>query len=363
MSKKTKNIINFLTFIIIIVFLFTRITYLFREQNDNRYRVTGIKSGSYDIVYIGASEVHTYWQPMRAWKDKGWTSYNLSTDGLPYELTLNLLKEAQKYQSPDLYIISARNVWNYSYDRSEGYLRNITDSMNFLSFNRFSAINNYASIRDTDDIDMVSVVFDIVNYHSKGMISELSQEKAWDQVNNWGETNINKGYAWNDGYTYFEPLNTDSELYNKIEMDELQKREFCKLLDYIKQNNLNVLFVVNPYYLDEDNCYDATEALVKEYGFDYINLNDYYDEMQLDFSTDMSDKNHVNCYGAEKFTTFFENYIDINYDIEDHRQDSLYSNWNDDLAVFLEEEEKHKEIVSQIQEGIIIADENTDNLP
>ena len=101
------------------------------------------------------------------------------------------------------------------------------------------------------------------------------------------------------------------------------------------------------------------ESIISSYGFDFINLNDYYIEMELDFSKDFYNGNHVNCFGAEKYTDFLGKYIVNNYNMPDHRNEDRYISWHDDFAKFKEEESEIKEKICQkklqAEEGHIIA--------
>lgn len=350
MKSLIKEILNFVIFMIIVIFVYTRITYIYRDVNSNRDRITGIKNEEYDIVYIGGSEVHTYWQPMRAWGDKGWTSYCFSTDGIPYEITLNLIKEIEKYQEPELYVISLRNINNVDDDKSEGHLRNATDAMSVFSLNRISTINNYLRVRDIEGRDFASLYLDLIFYHSK-MMNPMLYEEYWNYINNNSKEDYCKGYEWNDGYTFL-PKPSSYQEQDAIPMSSKSMEELRILLDYISENNLNVLFTVNPYYAEIPPAltYFEAEGIINEYGYELLDLNRFYDDMNLDFSTDFTDDVHANCLGAEKFTKYLEEYIGSNYCISDHRNDDEYQDWNEDYIMFLEEEKSHKDVVWQMIE-------------
>ena len=65
-------------------------------------------------------------------------------------------------------------------------------------------------------------------------------------------------------------------------------------------------------------------------GQDFLDLNDYYEEMGLDGAEDFSDYGvHVNAVGSGKVTSFFEKYLKEHYDLTDHRADPSYSGWDD----------------------------------
>jgi len=73
---------------------------------------------------------------------------------------------------------------------------------------------------------------------------------------------------------------------------------------------------------------------VQSYGYEFLNLNDSYEEMGIDFSTDFYNAYHVNVGGAEKYTSYLGKYISDNYDLPDHRDDMLYSEWEEQATAY-----------------------------
>ena len=58
-----------------------------------------------------------------------------------------------------------------------------------------------------------------------------------------------------------------------------------------------------------------------------------YDELGIDFKTDMAENIHVNFSGSKKLTEYLGNYIVNNYEVTDHRGDSEYSSWDIDAEI------------------------------
>ncbi len=114
--------------------------------------------------------------------------------------------------------------------------------------------------------------------------------------------------------------------------------------------------------------YNAVKDVVEEAGFKYLNANDYYDEMGIDYSEDFYNGAHVNLFGAKKYTKFLEDYICEQYDMPDHRGDDSFNSWNDDADRFFEEEKTHMQTVTNLrldyEKGQSLADEiiHTENL-
>ena len=63
----------------------------------------------------------------------------------------------------------------------------------------------------------------------------------------------------------------------------------------------------------------------------------------IDFETDFRDKTHLNTYGAEKLTVHLGAYLAETYELEDHRTDTAYASWNEDLEEYETEAAKLRE--------------------
>ena len=348
---KKKNIIQligFIFFMLLISSIFSKVTYLFRNVGCERNHMISMGNEKLDMIYIGGSAAFVYWEPLKAWHDCGFTSYSYATSTIQAENIEAYIKEARKTQNPDLFVIGVRAFQYYSDDPNEGGLRNGTDGMDLTSLARYELLNDYFTNRNMpEDSDILSYYFDIAKYHTN--TENLSSSEAWGYINNKGKSPY-KGWEWCDLYGYLDtPLNFETE--ERAELPENAVKILKKLLDYCKKEKLKVLFVVCPYYItmEEEAKYNTIGDIIKSYGFDFLNANHYYDEMKIDFSTDFYNKNHVNLFGAEKYTQFLEEYLTMKYQLPDHRDDSNYDSWNDDYQRFYEEHLIHEDIVTKLR--------------
>ena len=316
-------------FIVTIIHVFLSMTYLFRGNQysyDDRISVVGIKEekeDSIDVIYIGGSAAFVYWEPLHAYKDCGFTSYALATNNIQAESILAYIKYAREYQNPALFIIDARPFQYYDDIGNEVGLRVTSDSLD-IGFNRFNLINTYLNNR-TLEIDNVALYLDIAKYHTN--YDALKTDIAWQLMDNSMQCDY-KGGRIQTAWSYLhEPQKVNN--IERIELPENGKKTLIELLDYLKENNLNALFVVCPYLMTAEDCsrYNTVSDIVSEYGYIFLNTNDYYNEMGIDFSTDFYNVHHVNSLGAEKYTDFLENYLVQNYELPDHRSDDNYSIW------------------------------------
>ncbi len=361
-SRKCVQFISFFLFCALAVNLFLKITYLFRSAaaddhsaQPNRERIVGIKTEQdLDVVYIGGSAAFTYWQPPRAWAEYGIKSYNYATNSIPAEAIIGNIREIRKTHEPELFVIGVRSFQYWSEQVNDTEIRYITDSMDY-SLNRWRMVYEYLSNRNvTDDIDVTSLYFDIAKYHTNfGVLNNSSQ---WKLMDNEGSSEYNGWMVYPGQESLERPMNLVEE---RTELAEGSREVLLELLEYCSEENLQVLFVVSPYWIDADQqtVFNAMGDLIETYGFGYLDANKFYDEMGIDFATDFQDIRHVNVYGSEKFTRFLAEYIKENYQLPDHRGEENTEEWDEMYQSFCVTEAAEKASINQkITDGIAAYD-------
>lgn len=337
-----KRLISFCLFMALLFILYSRITYLFRNTNYDRLHMIGLQNESdLDMIYVGGSSVFTYWEPLKAWNDCGFTSYVYATNSLQSDGTEFYIKEALKTQNPKLFVVELRAFTDFDPEIYEPALRNGSDSMDWDSINRWKYISSYLTHHPADEnTDVLSFYFDIAKYHTN--YSRLSYSLSWEYRDNKAVCD-NKGFEWIDAYDSLdEPVDYMTE--ERVEIPSENIELLNRLLDYCDKQNLQVLFVVAPKSVSAEEMgeYNTMKDIIEERGYRFFNVNEHYDEMSIDFSTDFYNGHHVNCYGAEKYTRFLEEYIIDNYDMPDSRGNAAYASWDEDFVRFSEEEVYYK---------------------
>lgn len=337
--KKQIWVIHTVTFLLIFILLFFYVSYLFRPVSINRKNIVGYYAedkNTIDIVCIGGSSTYVFWAPYEAWNEYGIVSYDFSTDSMSPALMKGLMEEALKYQTPRLFVIDlraldVRDLHEEFY--SEAYLRNITDSLKYSS-NR-NEIIRYAFEHEQPQLtNEASLYFDLCMYHSN-----------WQRLNEdnflYAKNHIKSDFKGFEMVTFAYHENFEENDYSyvtdELELSDGTNQILLDLLDYCRENSLNVLFTLNPFYRDSEDTkarYNYIERVVNEYGYDFIDCNDYYDEMDIDFSHDFYNRDHVNLYGALKYTKFLGSYIVDHYDIPDRRNDRMYNSWRENYQLW-----------------------------
>lgn len=345
---KLKQALSCAIFLMILLKVFLSATYLMRDYGNGRERLVGLKSESVDIVYIGGSAAFVYWQPLKAWNDYGMVSYLYATNTLQAESIEYLIREARLSQDPELFVIDARPFQYWTYEEDEAGLRNFADAMRAFSPNRWRMIQAYLKNRNLqENTDKFSYYLDIAKYHTN--LSMAAIPKAWQLVDN-KTVARNKGWEWVDNYAPVEtPIGFETD--SRTELPKTAKNILDSLLAYCQSEDLQVLFVVCPYYItaEDQMKYNEIQAIVEERGFSFLNTNLYLAEIGLDYAADFYNVNHVNCFGAEKYTAFLEDYLKTHYDLPDRRGEHTYSSWNQEYERFADEEQQHKAVIEKLR--------------
>ncbi len=343
-----KQVLKITVFIVIIIWLLIHITYVIRTNGDVKDRFVGFyseKKDTIDVVMIGSSPVYpSVCNPM-LYGDLGLTMYPISSNMQRPVATKYLVEEVLKTQTPDLFIFEMR-MWTAEDENLLGnmaHTREVTDNMKY-SINRIKTIN--AMVDDPEE--RLSYYFDIFKYHSNWKTMILPSQLRTFM------------YEYPDEYKGYVPLmelgpveKTDNASITEREAMPAEQEEYLlDLLEYLKDKGINALFVIVPYDVkeDEQKKINYISDIIASNGYDFVDMNQYVDEIGIDYSMDFNDYGtHTNVLGSYKITKWFEEYLKTSYidtgiiSGEDHRNDADYSSWNDAYQLWLEAYEQGKE--------------------
>lgn len=348
---KAKKILKWIALIIIFLIISTNfikvVTYMMKPVSVDLCNIAGFygeKDNSLDMVYIGGSASFVYWEPLRAFEKEGIASYNYGANTIQAELYKTMIKEVFKTQKPELIVIDARAFQYREKDQppTEVAYRNVLTGMPF-SINKIQFIKDNVKKYINDD-NKLSYYFDIMKYHrdTKDMTINTQLKMAYNLY-----TNENKGF-------YFVPkvqkqhkiINND--IKNKQPIDKETENILIDLLEYIKTTDCNYMFVVSPYVelRSHKQNFNYIAEIIEKYGYTFLDCNDYYEEMQLDFDKDLYNYAHVNIYGADKYTDFLTKKIKEKYNLPNRIDE--YEDWKRLLPVWNENVTATKENINNL---------------
>jgi len=282
-----------------------------KKSGAYNYQAKGIYSEekkSVDVIAIGASNFWCGYIPMQIWKNEGYTSYNCGTLMQHIWYTYYFLQKIYKTQQPKVVLIDA----DVFFIEDSTTLQNVNDM-----------------IRNT-----LYWKLPVVEYHDRW--KSLSRHDFSGKVH-YTFDNEMKGFYY---VNYKQPYILKNYMHQRLNNQEvtvLDRIFMSKIIKLCKSHGTKIVLVEAPTESSWNYIrHNAIAAYAKEKKMDFIDAN--YQNIGIDWNIDSRDGGyHLNYSGAQKFTTFVEDYLKKNTKLTDHRLDSNYSNWNTDLAKFQNE--------------------------
>ena len=339
-----KELLRSIAFVLVVCMMLLLLCEVF-ELSDVTYIPTRFKTfydlneNTLDAVWIGTSGVDRYWLSSKAYEEYGMTVYPLSSDAMPTWLFTYVVDEIYKDQNPELLIVDLRAFCQTNTVASKDTrARRLLDAMDPFSINKIrAAFRTMSSIKQLDeessDFDL-SYLLSYIKYHNMWEDDDFSlEDNTSDAKCEYMGFFMRKSLSLKPKTQKASVFKTD--YYDTL--DQYSEESLYEFLDYVEEKGINVLFVNTPNHMKKEEM-GRTNTICKilnERGIKYINYcetdnkGDFTYIPELDHVEDFYNRNHVNYYGAEKFTTVFAKYLDENYDFADHRSDeAVTEHWD-----------------------------------
>ena len=272
-----------------------------------------------DVALFGASDVYTCFYNPLAYEMFGYTSYNVCTEGTTGVLYESMVRELRKTQDPDLYVFE---MWAFQYTDQYGEvnLRRWIDSI-ADSPNRTQTIKEVVPEDMQESFRIPFLKYHFNWYYMKDCIQALADKM-----------NINRrGYSITKGYSTITTVYSDPQEHQPYKTSPKGMEALTGLLEYLNSEGIeNVLFIRLPVYNiydDEDSYYEAIQ-LIKDHGYDFLDIYAIHDEVGMDIETDYYNETHANCRGTLKMTSYLGRYIDEHYDLNKEHSETVKKEWD-----------------------------------
>lgn len=286
--------------------------YFLRNTDHNSLRIEGFYQeprDSVDVVFIGASDMYTSFMPGRAYEQYGFTSYLMASESITSEGVKTAVKEAVRTQHPKMIVVEANAFLyrDYSNDENEGHIHKFFDNLP-LSFNKLEYIQKYVPVDQKWEY-----FFPLIKYHS--LWTEYPERLYMASSNLFLDVrghNFLKGFRTTAQILKTKKTSYNSKLSNEngeLELDPKLQAQLMDLLEYSKANNVKLVFVRAPHYVTKET-YDRVKrsnkmaSIVNNYGFSYYTFENDAVSIGIDDKKDFYNEDHMNVYGALKFTDY-----------------------------------------------------------
>ena len=320
--------IGLLLCFVLIFSCFSRL--LVHPEDDRSYSmIKGFyeeEKGSLDAVFIGSSTSYADWNQLVAWHEYGITAYTFTSPAQPLFAAEYMCKEARKTQPDALYIFNLMTMVEYfEKDQFFGF-HALIDYMP-LSLNRLQLSKALCDNMGYDYSENLEYFIPLVRYHDQWENFDGAQfHKKADGVK--GTAHYGKFLRDTKDLngTFYS---TDKTLPFKKDTKVIEK---CvnSLLDYLKKENVNALFITAPTTGKDEKIYqyiNTAEEMVKKAGFpvlDFQNQSFLENEMGIDVRRDFYNTSHFNIHGNLKSTKYLSEYLIKNYGFKNKRNDKSY---------------------------------------
>ena len=330
-----KQLVKVIFFIITFVIIFTKISGILVTDNFNYQLVNGFFSepeDSLDAVLIGASPTYTFWSAPLAWGKYGITVMPCAAQGMPFEAVPFFLKEAEKKHHDSLFIITI-NALNKGFAKerihwSADYFPNTINKYQMID--RLSSEGGYKW-----GGDRLSLYIPFIQYKTRW--SCLTKTDFHYELN-----------GLKTGMTFEAFLETTKDLSDQFtilqettKLSQSTSKALEETLDFCDRKQLNAIFILFPQCQDEETLgqYNEMIRIIKDRGYDCLNLLENIEWTGLDIKSDFYDEQHTNIHGCIKAMDYLVNYLVDKFDFQNKRGESSYASWD-------EAYESYSEIVS-----------------
>ncbi len=307
-----------------------------------------------DVFFFGSSHAHCTIDHGILWEDYGLAGYTLSAGSQMIDSTCYFIKETLRTKKPKVIVVEMLGITGGEIVNSDADIyRNVLGmkwSANYGEYMKYLSENMNMGRQQEQEI-----YFKIPVVHSR--YAELTRNDFEDSIP------FMVGYRGSYERESFEK----PEINGIKETADLnpQRLEMLKeIIDTANAHHVPVVLFASPFVLSAEKQmqFNAVEAFARQQGVPFINYNNLYDEIAIDFETDFRDMEHVNNYGAAKVTRHMAEYLKENYEIADRRGSKGYELWEDNalylrnkvLAHKLEQAQdihEYLEIISGMEDG------------
>lgn len=303
-------------------------SYVLVHYDGNRMRLDGYyleDKGTLDVALIGASDVYASFIPGLAYEKFGITSFSYATASCTAGATKTMIKEVLRTQNPQKIVIEI-NAFLYGFDNENktSSVRNYIDNVP-LNSNKIEYLLSGAIPEGEEQIEYY---LPLIKYHStwndypepsgKYLTQTIKQHVS-------GETKL-KGYRTQTAVltenTAYPVINNTLARNSKTLalLPDLEKK-LRDVLEFCKDENLQdrVVFIRTVHSVDK-TTYDRFKRgnmaakIIREEGFEFINFE--RDPETLAYPTsDYYNIDHLNIYGATKFTEYFGKILTEKYGV------------------------------------------------
>lgn len=330
LTKKNRIRIGFVLLFIVTIYFISTILRVKSFHGINQ--IEGLywqPEDTIDVVMMGSSHIHCNVNTALLWEEYGITAYDYSGAEQPLWMTYHYLKELYKYQNPKAVVLDLYAPVRFKDDYQYDWISENIYGMRF-SINK---LNMLAVSVEPTRLFQYFPAFLVYHDRYDDLEKEDFEHFFWDGE----EKEAFKGYTpyWNR-----EPQEIPDVSGSETgELSAKSEKYLRKIIDFMEQKEGELILIVAPYVItkEDQSVYNRITQIAKEEGVTFINYNDYYEEIGLDFEQDLNDESHLNYWGSCKFTNYLGEFLGSCNNVQDRRGQEGFESWDDNAKMIREE--------------------------
>ncbi len=304
MKKIAKNSLFF-----IILFLFLTVSgkilnFDFMAKNDLSHGKTDVYAklksepkNSLDVIVIGDSESYTTFSPMLMWKKYGFTSYSAGQPGAKISDIKEVVNASLKYHHPKVILFETNALFRHEIPKNKA---------------------------ESTIAHCLYKPFPVMKEHNSWKSLILGRREK-----NYMGFTINAKVRPYYGGDYMKPTTKVAII------DENNIKVLSQIKKKCDKNGVELVLYSAPSPKNYNyKKYNALKQLADKEKIKYFDMNTDV-SVSIDWLKDTRDKgDHLNYEGAKKTTMYIGEYLRMNYNLPDRRNEKLAGNWNKLLKVY-----------------------------
>ena len=352
MKNIIKNIIKICTYIVIILSFFKYFTNIYAPFDNffiskNSGQFYRYKNGTIDVIYLGPSGIYSGISPISIYKKYGFTGFDISIGASSLDLNyfqINNLKVNKKQNIKILMLDSNKYFANILEQKNKNEI--IHRNLDFYHLNKSKIDFVNEQKYNFNLADKTSYIIPFFSYHDMWNkpinryfdFARLKSTKTFEDglICAGAAENCKVKKVSNQNYMQIIP----DEKYDNYRNNNYN--DFLKIKRYCDNNNIKLILITTPDPSAwNKNKHDIISKLANDNNLEYLDFNTMYDVTKIDMNTDFFDGfAHLNINGQTKLSNYIGQYLKDNYNLEDHRGNPKYKQWDEDL----EEYKKYEKI-------------------
>ena len=305
--KIIKDVCSFILFFIFfaIIYYYVQLLIILKLPLNSTAALDGfyaIEDNTMDVIFLGSSQMFCTVDGRILAEEYGIESYDFGASSQQLGITYYYFQECLKEQSPKVVMVEACKIFDQDAKFAEGAI-----AWNYapmpLSKEQVISANK---LFDGDWKKTINYcVLPLFTYHSRWeMLEKYDIEYIFEE---------DRTYSTR-GFLHRETVNKVDILYNTEDektytIPEENVEAILNIVNLAEEENIKVVFFKAPVANWTKTQSDIVKRFMEENNIEYIEMNDYLEELDIDAQTDFHNVAHLNSFGAEKATRFIGEYL------------------------------------------------------